>query len=81
MPKDVKPTFWHKNETVLSNGTNGSILEDQNYNDKISIKDFELCKVLGRGFIGKVTLCKKKDTGKLYAIKSIHKDQILELNL
>ena len=40
-------------------------------NKKISLDDFEYIKVLGRGAFGKVMLVEKKDTKKLYALKTI----------
>lgn len=47
---------------------------------KISIDDFDLIKVLGRGAFGKVMLCEKKDTKDLFAIKSLRKDHIMDKN-
>ena len=43
---------------------------------KLSMDDFRIVSVLGRGFYGKVMLCQKNDTGELYAIKSIHKNRL-----
>ena len=39
---------------------------------KVGIDDFELLRVIGKGSFGKVTLVKKKNTGKLFAMKVIH---------
>jgi hypothetical protein len=36
---------------------------------QVSIDDFELVKVIGKGSFGKVTLVQKKSDGKLYAMK------------
>jgi len=44
----------------------------------ITINDFEILKVLGRGAFGKVMLVEKKDTKQIFAIKSIHKEAIIE---
>ena len=44
---------------------------------KISISDFEILKVLGRGCAGKVMLVKQKATSQVYAIKAIHKTHVL----
>lgn len=44
----------------------------------ISIESFELLKVLGRGTYGKVQLVKKKDSGKIYAMKSMSKAKLAE---
>ena len=38
---------------------------------KICAEDFDVCKVLGRGSFGKVMLVRKKDTGTMYAMKSV----------
>lgn len=44
------------------------------------LEDFEPVAVIGRGFYGKVMLAKHKETGKLVAIKSIHKKELIEKN-
>lgn len=46
----------------------------------MSIDDFELLKLLGKGAFGKVFLAQKKDDQKLYAIKVLRKTRIIELN-
>ncbi len=58
------------------------MLFNNNVKDKkeITIEDFELLKVLGRGAFGKVILAMKKPGSKLYAIKILKKDQIIELD-
>jgi serine/threonine protein kinase len=42
-----------------------------------SMEDFELMKVIGRGGFGKVMQVKKKDTGRIYAMKTIHKESVI----
>jgi len=44
---------------------------------KVGIDDFEQLKVLGKGGFGKVILVRKKDTGKIYALKMMDKARIL----
>jgi tRNA A-37 threonylcarbamoyl transferase component Bud32 len=44
----------------------------------VTIEDFELLKVLGRGAFGKVMQAKKKDTGKIYAIKVLKKSMVYQ---
>ena len=45
-------------------------------NRKLSIKDYELIKVLGEGAFAKVILVRNKTNGKLFAMKVIHKKKI-----
>ena len=45
-----------------------------------SMDQFRVLHVLGRGFYGKVSLVEKLDTGELYALKTIRKRRLLELN-
>jgi len=45
--------------------------------DKVGIDDFEQLKVLGKGGFGKVVLARKKDTDKIYALKLMDKQKIL----
>ena len=42
----------------------------------VTIDDFELLKLLGRGKFGKVFMCTQKATGKVYAIKMIRKQDL-----
>lgn len=44
----------------------------------MTIDDFEMLKVLGKGTFGKVMLAKEKATGQLFAIKVLKKEVILE---
>lgn len=46
----------------------------------ISMNNFEIVSVLGRGFYGKVMLVKKKDTNEYYAIKTVHKNRLVKSN-
>lgn len=43
----------------------------------ISIEDFELMRVLGKGCAGKVLLVRKKETDQLYALKAITKRHVI----
>jgi len=43
---------------------------------QVNIKDFHQMRMLGRGAFGCVNACKKKDTGKLYAMKQINKKRV-----
>lgn len=46
--------------------------------ETITIEDFNLLKVLGRGAFGKVMLVEKKDTREVFALKSLRKDEIID---
>lgn len=46
----------------------------------ISMDNFDILSVIGRGFFGKVMLVKEKNSGRLFAIKSIRKSKLLEKN-
>ena len=48
---------------------------------KIGINDFDIIKVLGRGSLGKVQLARYKKNGKYYALKSMSKVKLEEINL
>lgn len=44
----------------------------------ISLDDFEILNILGKGAFGKVYLTRMKENSKLYAIKTIRKDVVIE---
>lgn len=46
--------------------------------EQVSIDDFTLIKVLGRGAYGKVMLVEKKDDKQIYAMKSIRKEDVAD---
>jgi serine/threonine protein kinase len=43
---------------------------------KVTRHDFEQIKVIGRGAFSRVILVRKKDTGRLYAMKIMRKDKL-----
>lgn len=48
--------------------------------ESLTIDDFQLLKVVGRGSFGKVYMARKKDTNKIYAVKTLKKDFIIKTN-
>ncbi|KAL4427052.1 hypothetical protein ABPG74_001007 [Tetrahymena malaccensis] len=75
-PDMVDPETMNDNENAK--GKSDLVFNRSDQNTKLSINDFHLIKVLGRGAFGKVMLCQKKDTQELFAIKSIRKEDIIE---
>lgn len=59
---------------------NSDITDMLESKEKVKIQDFELLKVLGRGAFGKVMQVRKKDDGKIYALKILKKRAIVERN-
>lgn len=49
----------------------------ENRAGKLKIEDFELLKVVGKGSFGKVMQVRKKDTNRIYALKTIRKEKII----
>lgn len=49
----------------------------ENRAGKLTIDDFELLKVVGKGSFGKVMQVRKKDTSRIYALKTIRKAHII----
>jgi serum/glucocorticoid-regulated kinase 2 len=47
---------------------------------KVSVDDFDLLKVLGKGSFGKVMMVRKKDTQKIYALKTLRKAALVKRN-
>jgi len=45
---------------------------------RIGVQDFDLLNVIGKGSFGKVLQVRKKDTGKIYAMKVLNKKNILD---
>ena len=44
----------------------------------MSVDDFELLKIIGRGAFGEVRLCRERNSGTVYAMKTMRKAQLVE---
>lgn len=64
---------------ALSQDEEGFI-EQVTTTDTLSVDDFELLKVLGKGSFGKVMLVRKNDSQQLYAMKTLRKAELLRRN-
>lgn len=66
-----------KSSSSISRKGRGTIYSAKK-GEEVSLDDFICKKILGKGSFGKVFLVEKKDDHKLYAMKSLRKDVILE---
>ena len=48
--------------------------------EKQTIREYESIKIIGRGAFGEVHVCREIKTGKIYAIKKIKKDVLIQKN-
>ena len=77
------PTSTTNNSNQNSNKNGSSSIENSlsefgaKMTAKLSVDDFELLSVVGKGSFGKVMQVRKKDTNKIYAMKVLKKAQIL----
>ena len=46
--------------------------------EAVTLEDFDLERIVGKGTSGKVYLVEKRDTGAKYAMKSIKKDVVID---
>jgi len=51
-------------------------METITFNKKLTLDDFQLFSVIGKGSYAKVLLVQKNDTGKHYALKVLKRDEI-----
>jgi serine/threonine protein kinase len=59
----------------------GNVSNRQSNSSSATLEDFELLFLVGKGAFGKVWKVKKKDSGKIYAMKVLKKIEVLEQNL
>lgn len=78
--KDERPiVLCHDDPDVIRQWTN--LLRNITIaSPELSMSCFDIISTLGRGFYGKVMLCKKKGTEDYYAIKTVHKNRLTKAN-
>ena len=70
-------------ETIsMKSGTSQCLLVSPNNKneDKVTLEDFVIKKVIDKGSFGKVFLVENQKNGKVYAMKRLNKDVILQKN-
>lgn len=75
---DEKDKNWVKDyfqEAVPKNAL-ATVRESELYSKKVSINDFDILKVIGRGGFGKVFLVQHKESQNYYAMKSMRKEML-----
>ena len=73
--------FGNQSKTEINKNQSNIKLKHKFQNIKVNYNDFEIIKVIGRGYIGKILLVKYKNDGKYYAMKMMRKDQIISEEL
>jgi len=68
--ESIKSSMGAKTDSTGANGVT----------KKLSVSDFDLLHVIGKGSFGKVLQVRKKDNGKIYAMKVLNKKNILDNN-
>ena len=56
------------------------IQKSRKIREKQTIREYESLKIIGRGAFGEVHVCREIKTGKIYAVKKIKKDVLLQKN-
>lgn len=79
LTKDATPEkpLAMESEDELPSGTHRATFAKKG-DTNVTLSDFIIKKVIGRGSFGKVFLVQKKDTGEVFAMKSLRKDVIIE---
>lgn len=63
---------------TVAGGFQAKLVQKINRKDEAKLEDFELMRIVGKGTFGKVFQVRHKKSGKIYAMKCIRKDVVLE---
>lgn len=74
---DATSTDEADSDEKMHESWNDMVLFSKSNDTKVTKDDFELLNVIGKGSFGKVMQVKKKDTGKIYAMKVLRKEAII----
>jgi len=84
---EKSPEFKDDENKLFESESNRSNVREQNSDrqsvqsdspkEKVSLSSFEILKEIGSGSFGKVYKARKKDTGKIYALKTLHKRTLI----
>lgn len=66
----------HSNATRIEWARSFTQWKNLELNQELSMNDFSVHRIIGRGGFGEVYGCRKADTGKMYAMKCLDKKRI-----
>ena len=75
-------TSGHHSRAIIEETKGTAIVnqQEEEIEEGLKFRDFEIIKVLGEGSFGKVFKVRKRDSGKVYAMKSMSKKQLINNN-
>ena len=76
----IESTPIDNNEIINSSTTLSSPTQSQSPSNSLSIEDFQVLKLLGKGSFGKVLLVKYLNNNNIYAMKILKKEEIIKRN-
>ncbi|CAM1308982.1 AKT3 (predicted) [Pycnogonum litorale] len=76
--RSVAEKFRDDEQVTDIHGSKLSLLSNNSIDSRVTLDDFVLMKVLGKGTFGRVMLCEEKGKGRYYAIKILKKSVIIQ---